>query len=94
MKEIVAVIFGFGLLFNALLFVPQVLAIARKKTDEAAKLLGRNVQVTGAEGGPIKVQQGVELSAVLKVLQAAGAMRELEEPQAGELIGEEDEPVG
>jgi len=39
MKEIVAVIFGFGLLCNALLFVPQVLAVARNKTDEGISLV-------------------------------------------------------
>ena len=31
MKEIVAVIFGFGLLCNALLFVPQVLAVCAQE---------------------------------------------------------------
>jgi MtN3 and saliva related transmembrane protein len=39
MKEIVAVIFGLGLLCNALLFVPQVLAVWRKKTDEGISLI-------------------------------------------------------
>jgi MtN3 and saliva related transmembrane protein len=39
MKEIVAVIFGLGLLCNALLFVPQVLALWRKKTDEGISLI-------------------------------------------------------
>jgi len=39
MKEIVAVIFGLGLLGNALLFVPQVLAVWRKKTDEGISLI-------------------------------------------------------
>jgi MtN3 and saliva related transmembrane protein len=39
MKEIVAVVFGFGLLCNALLFVPQVLAVWRKKTDEGISLI-------------------------------------------------------
>jgi MtN3 and saliva related transmembrane protein len=39
MKEIVAIIFGFGLLCNALLFLPQVLAAARKKTDEGISLV-------------------------------------------------------
>jgi MtN3 and saliva related transmembrane protein len=39
MKEIVAVIFGLGLVCNALLFVPQVLAIWRKKTDEGISLV-------------------------------------------------------
>jgi MtN3 and saliva related transmembrane protein len=39
MKEIVAVIFGLGLLCNALLFVPQVIAVWRKKTDEGISLV-------------------------------------------------------
>ena len=39
MKEIVAVIFGLGLLGNALLFVPQALAVWRKKTDEGVSLI-------------------------------------------------------
>jgi MtN3 and saliva related transmembrane protein len=39
MKEIIAVIFGLGLLCNALLFVPQVVAVWRKKTDEGISLI-------------------------------------------------------
>jgi MtN3 and saliva related transmembrane protein len=39
MKEIIAVVFGLGLLCNALLFVPQVLAVWRKKTDEGISLV-------------------------------------------------------
>jgi len=39
MREIVAVIFGLGLVCNALLFVPQVLAVWRKKTDEGISLI-------------------------------------------------------
>ena len=39
MKQIVAIIFGLGLLCNALLFVPQVLALWRKKTDEGISLV-------------------------------------------------------
>jgi len=39
MKQIVAVIFGLGLLGNALLFVPQALALWRKKTDEGISLI-------------------------------------------------------
>ena len=39
MKQIVAVIFGLGLICNALLFVPQVLAAWRKKTDEGISLI-------------------------------------------------------
>ena len=39
MKQIVAVIFGLGLVCNALLFVPQVLAVWRKKSDEGISLI-------------------------------------------------------
>ena len=39
MKEIVAVVFGLGLLCNALLFVPQVLALWRKKSDAGISLI-------------------------------------------------------
>lgn len=39
MKQIVAVIFGLGLLGNALLFVPQVVAVWRKKSDEGISLI-------------------------------------------------------
>ena len=34
MKEFVAVVFGLGLLGNAALFIPQVIAVWRKKSDE------------------------------------------------------------
>ncbi len=39
MKELVAVIFGLGLGCNALLFVPQIVAVWRKKTDEGISLV-------------------------------------------------------
>ena len=39
MKDFVALIFGLGLCCNALLFVPQILAVWRKKTDEGISLL-------------------------------------------------------
>ncbi|MGB6690139.1 MAG: PQ-loop domain-containing transporter [Terracidiphilus sp.] len=39
MKEIVAVIFGLGLVCNALLFVPQAIAVWRKKSDEGISLI-------------------------------------------------------
>jgi MtN3 and saliva related transmembrane protein len=39
MKELVAWIFGLGLGCNALLFVPQVLAVWRKKSDEGISLI-------------------------------------------------------
>ena len=55
MKQIVAVIFGLGLLCNALLFVPQVLAVWRKKSDEGTSLItfgGFNVlQIIGVIHG-------------------------------------------
>ena len=39
MRQIVAVIFGLGLMGNALLFVPQIIAVWRKKTDEGISLI-------------------------------------------------------
>jgi MtN3 and saliva related transmembrane protein len=39
MKQMVAVLFGLGLLGNALLFVPQILAVWRKKSDEGISLI-------------------------------------------------------
>jgi MtN3 and saliva related transmembrane protein len=39
MKQIVAVVFGLGLLGNAMLFVPQVLALWRKKSAEGISLV-------------------------------------------------------
>ena len=39
MKENVALIFGLGLGCNALLFVPQIVAVWRKKTDEGVSLV-------------------------------------------------------
>ncbi len=39
MKQIVAVIFGLGLICNALLFVPQVVAVWRKESDEGISLI-------------------------------------------------------
>ena len=39
MKEIVAVVFGLGLLGNAALFVPQAIAVWRKKSDEGVSLI-------------------------------------------------------
>lgn len=39
MKEIVAWIFGFALMGNAALFVPQALAVWRKKSDEGISLI-------------------------------------------------------
>jgi MtN3 and saliva related transmembrane protein len=38
-KEFVSILFGLGLLGNALLFVPQAVAVWRKKSDEGVSLL-------------------------------------------------------
>jgi MtN3 and saliva related transmembrane protein len=39
MRQIITVIFGIGLFGNALLFVPQAIAVWRKKSDEGVSLL-------------------------------------------------------
>jgi MtN3 and saliva related transmembrane protein len=39
MKEIVAVVFGLALMCNAALFVPQALAVWRKKSDQGISLI-------------------------------------------------------
>lgn len=39
MRHIVAIVFGLGLIGNALLFVPQAIAVWRKKTDEGISLV-------------------------------------------------------
>lgn len=39
MKQIVAVIFGLGLVCNALLFVPQVVALWRSKSSKGVSLI-------------------------------------------------------
>ena len=39
MKEIVAVVFGLALMGNAALFVPQAIAVWRKKSDEGISLV-------------------------------------------------------
>jgi MtN3 and saliva related transmembrane protein len=39
MKETIAFLFGLGLLGNALLFVPQLIALLRKKSSEGVSLI-------------------------------------------------------
>jgi MtN3 and saliva related transmembrane protein len=39
MRQIVAWLFGLGLIGNALLFVPQAITLWRKKTDEGVSLI-------------------------------------------------------
>lgn len=70
MKQFVAIIFGLGLLGNALLFVPQALAVWRKKTDEGVSLVtfgGFNVLqalgiVHGAYQGDMSLVLGMTAS--------------------------------
>jgi MtN3 and saliva related transmembrane protein len=39
MKQFISILFGLGLLGNAALFVPQVLAVYRKKSDQGISLI-------------------------------------------------------
>jgi len=39
MRELVTWLFGLGLIGNALLFVPQIIAVWRKKSDEGISLI-------------------------------------------------------
>jgi len=39
MKQFIALLFGLGLVGNALLFVPQIIAVWRKKSDEGISLV-------------------------------------------------------
>ena len=39
MKDFVAILFGLGLVVNGLLFVPQAIALWRKKTDDGVSLV-------------------------------------------------------
>jgi MtN3 and saliva related transmembrane protein len=39
MRQLVAIVFGIGLFGNALLFVPQAVAVWRKKSDEGVSLI-------------------------------------------------------
>lgn len=39
MRQLIAIVFGIGLFGNALLFVPQAIAVWRKKSDEGVSLV-------------------------------------------------------
>jgi MtN3 and saliva related transmembrane protein len=39
MKQFIAILFGLGLVVNGLLFVPQAIALWRKKSDEGVSLV-------------------------------------------------------
>lgn len=73
-------------------------------TDEGkAMLAGKlGIEITGADGGPIKVQAGVDLGQVADALREAGvdlsqlgrgAAAELEAADAAEIVGVVDEPA-
>lgn len=52
------------------------------------------VEISGPEGGPIQIQRGVELDAVLGVLQAARVAGALEAPDGtAEIVAVDDEPA-
>ena len=74
MKEIVAVIFGLGLLGNALLFVPQVLAVLRKKSDDGA--IGRLPGDIGDGGEPAQLWDGHGIDTALP-RQASSCIRRI-----------------
>jgi hypothetical protein len=58
-----------------------------------AMLAGKlGIEISGPDGGPIEVQQGVSLESVFAFMQKHVA-GELEDTVAGELVAETDEPV-
>jgi len=57
MKEIVAVVFGLALMGNAALFVPQALAVWRKKSDEGISLPARPLADRRYGGEPDHVRR-------------------------------------
>jgi MtN3 and saliva related transmembrane protein len=72
MKEIVAVLFGFGLFCNALLFVPQAVAVWRKKTDEGISLVtfgGFSIlQIVGIAHGLLQQDKALTIGMVASLL--------------------------
>lgn len=72
MKQLVAVIFGLGLGGNALLFVPQIIAVWRKKTDEGISLLtfgGFSIlQIVGIVHGYLQQDMSLFLGMVASLL--------------------------
>ena len=72
MKEIVAWLFGLGLGCNALLFVPQVLAVWRKKSDEGISLItfgGFSVlQIVGIVHGVLERDRALTLGMAASLL--------------------------
>jgi MtN3 and saliva related transmembrane protein len=72
MREIVAWLFGLGLGCNALLFVPQVLAVWRKKSDEGISLItfgGFSVlQIIGIVHGVLEHDRALTLGMAASLL--------------------------
>ncbi|MDR3739397.1 MAG: hypothetical protein P4L40_10295 [Terracidiphilus sp.] len=72
MKEVVAVLFGFGLFCNALLFVPQAVALWRKKTDEGISLVtfgGFSVlQIVGIAHGVLQQDKALTIGMIASLL--------------------------
>jgi MtN3 and saliva related transmembrane protein len=65
MKDIVALLFGLGLGGNALLFVPQIFAVWRKKSDEGISLVTFGgfcaIQIVGIFHGHLQHDISLEL---------------------------------
>ena len=72
MKDIVALLFGFGLFCNALLFVPQAVAVWRKKTDEGISLVtfgGFSVlQIVGIIHGVLQQDKALTVGMIASLL--------------------------
>jgi len=77
MKEIVAYVFGFGMLINAALFVPQALRIWRTRTAQGVSVLtfaGFNaLQVTGVLHGYMQGDRAL-MTGMLASLLTCGAV--------------------
>ena len=80
MREIVAWAFGLGLLGNAALFVPQAIAVWRKKSDEGVSLItfgGFNVlQAIGIVHGIYEHDQALTLGMIASII-TCGAVTSL-----------------
>ncbi len=72
MKDVVAWLFGFGLFCNALLFVPQAVAVWRKKTDEGISLVtfgGFSVlQIVGIAHGALQRDVALTVGMIASLL--------------------------
>ncbi|HWT64688.1 MAG TPA: PQ-loop domain-containing transporter [Terracidiphilus sp.] len=72
MKEIVAILFGFGLFCNALLFVPQAVAVWRKKSDEGISLVtfgGFSIlQIVGIAHGILQQDKALTIGMIASLL--------------------------